>query len=460
LKRPTPTHDERDIIEELARAFNVWSKSTILRFTRLSQEQADDADIRIVFSKGYHDDGYPFDGKGSILAHAFFPGTGQGGDAHFDDDEVWVIGGKSPHEEAGTRLFAVAAHEFGHSLGLSHSDVEGSLMYPWYQNFDYDLKLSQDDELGIQRIYGSGSRFSHNPYNPKSGGQRPGNDIPVPRPQPPATTRRPYRGRNYYPDGRPSTCDSSYDAISLIRDELFIFRGRYFWRINSTPNSPNKHDNRLLKGYPSLITIMWQQLPANISHVDAVYEHNEVEIVFFIGRQYWRFRGTELIPGHPQPLTSMGISPDVEKIDGAMIWGYNRRTYLFSGTKYWRLQDDKQNFHVEPDYPRDMHIWEGVPYNIDSVLRWKDGNVYFFKGKVFWKFNDKHMRVESRTPTLSAPFWMGCTSTPIIPTESTTPEPPLAGGSPSRKKISPLLMIPFLVIAYSALPKTLMVTVN
>lgn len=54
----------------------------------------------------------------------------------------------------GTRLFAVAAHEFGHSLGLSHSDVEGSLMYPWYQNFDYDLELSQDDKLGIQSIYG------------------------------------------------------------------------------------------------------------------------------------------------------------------------------------------------------------------------------------------------------------------------------------------------------------------
>lgn len=29
--------------------------------------------------------------------------------------------------------------------------------------------------------------------------------------------------------------------------------------------------------------MMWQEFPANITHVDAVYEHNEVEIVFFIG---------------------------------------------------------------------------------------------------------------------------------------------------------------------------------
>lgn len=63
-----------------------------------------------------------------------------------------------------------------------------------------------------------------------------------------------------------------------------------------------------------------------------------------------------------------------------------------------------------------MYVWHGVPTNIDSVLRWKDGNSYFFKEKVFWKFNDKHMRVDSENPTLSAPFWMGCSSNPIVPT--------------------------------------------
>jgi Na+/H+ antiporter NhaC len=76
-----------------------------------------------------------------------------------------------------------------------------------------------------------------------------------------------------------------------------------------------------------------------------------------------------------------------------------------------------------------MYVWRGVPTNIDSVLRWKDGNSYFFKGKVFWKFNDKHMRVESENPTLSAPFWMGCTSTPLVPTERNPINPTSATAS-------------------------------
>ena len=51
-------------------------------------------------------------------------------------------------------FFAVAVHEFGHSLGLSHSAVPGAVMYPYYQTVEGDFKLSSDDIAGIQAVYG------------------------------------------------------------------------------------------------------------------------------------------------------------------------------------------------------------------------------------------------------------------------------------------------------------------
>ena len=50
----------------------------------------------------------------------------------------------------------VAAHEFGHSLGLAHSTDPGALMFPFYggaRRF-----LGADDVLGIQTIYGARMR--------------------------------------------------------------------------------------------------------------------------------------------------------------------------------------------------------------------------------------------------------------------------------------------------------------
>lgn len=48
----------------------------------------------------------------------------------------------------------MAAHEFGHSLGLSHSSVKGALMFPWYQGIQPNFVLPADDRNGIQQMYG------------------------------------------------------------------------------------------------------------------------------------------------------------------------------------------------------------------------------------------------------------------------------------------------------------------
>ena len=64
----------------------MWSDVSALTFS----ETSGTPDIEILFAARSHGDRYPFDGRGNTLAHAYFPGSGIGGDAHFDEDEVWT----------------------------------------------------------------------------------------------------------------------------------------------------------------------------------------------------------------------------------------------------------------------------------------------------------------------------------------------------------------------------------
>ncbi|NWS91499.1 MMP7 protein, partial [Toxostoma redivivum] len=137
---------KRKVDDAIKRALMVWSDVTPLQFRRVYLRPAD---IEIRFARREHGDGYPFDGRGGTLAHAFEPGEGRGGDAHFDDDEKWS------EIDQDVNLFLVAAHEFGHSLGLAHSNVRGALMYPLYSYQNPEtFKLPADDRRGIQKLYG------------------------------------------------------------------------------------------------------------------------------------------------------------------------------------------------------------------------------------------------------------------------------------------------------------------
>lgn len=70
-------------------ALKVWSDITPLNFHEVAGNKAD---IQIDFTKADHNDGYPFDGPGGTVAHAFFPGERfTAGDTHFDDDEAWTF---------------------------------------------------------------------------------------------------------------------------------------------------------------------------------------------------------------------------------------------------------------------------------------------------------------------------------------------------------------------------------
>jgi hypothetical protein len=137
----TATQQKQAIRDALA----LWSAVTPLTFTEVTGTP----DIVITWAKGTHSVCSAFDGPSGVLAHAYFPPPNGGdiaGDAHFDDDERWTLDG------GGIDLVTVAAHEFGHSLGLAHSQVQGALMYPYYGG--PAPRLSPDDIAGIQALYG------------------------------------------------------------------------------------------------------------------------------------------------------------------------------------------------------------------------------------------------------------------------------------------------------------------
>uniref|UniRef100_A0A673GAF1 Peptidase metallopeptidase domain-containing protein n=1 Tax=Sinocyclocheilus rhinocerous TaxID=307959 RepID=A0A673GAF1_9TELE len=286
----------------LQEALKVWSDVTPLTFTEVISQEAD---IVIDFARYWHGDNLPFDGPGGILAHAFFLRTHREGDIHFDYDESWTVG-----NELGTDLLQVAAHEFGHVLGLQHSLEPGALMSPFY-SFSYPLQLSEDDKKGIQYLYG------------------PRLQAPV---QIPTETNEIITS--------PDSCHTDFDAVSVIRGELFFFKASYAWRIR---------EGRLQAGYPALASRHWRGIPENIG---AAYEDKKGNIWFFEGSNYWVFDAEHKIKG-PDPLQTIGLP--VTHIQAALRLKehHGHHTYYFkSGNRrqYWRF--DPAQRKVLEGYPR------------------------------------------------------------------------------------------------------------
>eukprot|EP00064_Thunnus_orientalis_P014238 superscaffoldBa00002453_g14280 len=84
----TPDLSQSDVDATLAKALKLYSDVIPLDFRQI---HSGTADIMIMFKAQEHGDFAPFDGENGVLAHAFSPAEGRGGDTHFDEDENWTL---------------------------------------------------------------------------------------------------------------------------------------------------------------------------------------------------------------------------------------------------------------------------------------------------------------------------------------------------------------------------------
>jgi len=80
-----PSFGKAKVVAMVKEAFNDWARYAPLKFREA--DASEKPDFSISFVEGEHDDGYPFDGAGGTLAHAFFPTDGR---LHFDAVEEWT----------------------------------------------------------------------------------------------------------------------------------------------------------------------------------------------------------------------------------------------------------------------------------------------------------------------------------------------------------------------------------
>lgn len=314
---------------EIVRAFEVWTREVSITLYEVTDVRV--ADIRIKFVSKYHGDKYPFDGALGVLAHAFYPRSGE---IHFDNDEEFTR-----NSERGVNLYYTAAHEFGHTLGLKHSLNKRSLMSPYHPGLQAQIRLHEDDLRGIVKLYEAGTGAVYT------------SDHPAAQEFERALLAAHFTSQDSKPQVEDSSCITKVDAAihHPSTRTLFFFSGEVFYKVER-----NRHGEvGVMEGYPKRISEGWDGLEGNL---DAAFVNSSLKAAFFFkGDRYWRysFNTNKILSGYPMP-TPANIPRQLKAVMSS-----GKTTYFFGqngGFKHDRTSDELSeiaggNLDIQASFP-------------------------------------------------------------------------------------------------------------
>ncbi|KAF5269320.1 hypothetical protein FQR65_LT02622 [Abscondita terminalis] len=321
----------KEVDEIFSQALNLWSEYSELNFTQFFHI----SDFEIVFE--------PIDGMGNMYGFASGPTLRT---IILDIDEYWTKSGND-----GINLLQIATHEFGHALGLGHSDRSNSVMYPYYLEYKQSFSLDIDDIIGIRALY----RTSLKQFKTNQG------------------------------DTSILCRDPKIDTIFTAPDEyVYVLKNEYYWKFTL--------DFIVVEG-PKLINSRWSELPTKI---DAAFTAWNNVTYFFKEEVVWKYTLNEKTKKSKLIRYAFDNIPD--DLDAAFIWNANGRLYFFKGSKYWMLDPFKPpSLRVRDYFPLPIKLWNGIPNNIDGVVSINQFT-YFFKGDVYYKYINRYRKVEDGYP--------------------------------------------------------------
>ncbi|CAF1085149.1 unnamed protein product [Adineta steineri] len=402
VKYPT-TFPQQFVDTELTKALKLWSTSSSLEFEHRKLKKQDElkpnhldrkTDIRISFEIGDHGDTEPFDGPGNVLGHAFFPQYG--GDAHFDNDEYWTT--KSTD---GVNLFQVAAHEFGHSLGLEHSNKPEAIMAPFFKGYTPNFTLQEDDIRAIQALYGGKPSKSYSSLSSTN----------IETYQPVAKQMAP--SVKSLKKNSALCLDPKFDAITIIDDDTYIFKDNLVYR-RSKSSLDIDYPRPIRDVFGRWEGGIWQTLP---DHIDTSLLWPNQQIFFFKDKYYWKTIRFQLQTGYPRLISDGFRGLDEQHfftghLDAAFVYSGDNHTYFIKDAMIWRLNMNMEFISsIDIDYPQFVSNWLHIGDKITSALQWINGRTYFFSHQFYYRYDHINHHIDDSYPTYPRPiseWWLQC----------------------------------------------------